>query len=152
MVSHTSGVAVKIQNLVLCVFSLLMKHVLLQTTIVLKRFKFLMMQCIVGLIIKSITVIKVETNKSFLQCDQSWSRLEILQLTDKTYSLFYIVLFLAVFKDNRVSRIIPRCFWDVACTILLLNTNGGCDIVLDFRLKVTSCAGVFGSGLELIFY
>ena len=42
-------------------------------------------------------------------------------------------------KDNRVSRMIPRCLWDAACiTSLLLNTSGGCDVALDFRLKMTS--------------
>ena len=47
-------------------------------------------------------------------------------------------------KDNRVSRMIPRCLWDAACiTLLLLNTNGGCDVALDFRLKITSCACFF---------
>ena len=43
-------------------------------------------------------------------------------------------------KSNRVSRMIPRCFWNVACITLLLNTSGACDIVLDFQLKMTSCA------------
>ena len=39
----------------------------------------------------------------------------------------------------------PRCFWDVVCiTLLLLNTSGGCDIALDLRLKITSCACFLG--------
>ena len=37
-------------------------------------------------------------------------------------------------------------------TLLLSNTSGGCDIVLDFYLKMTSCAWFFGSGLILIFH
>ena len=50
-------------------------------------------------------------------------------------------------KDNRVSRMIPRCFWDVACiTLLLLNTSGGFDIALDFRLNMNSCTWFYGSG------
>ena len=56
-------------------------------------------------------------------------------------------------KDNLVSRMIPRCLWDGACiTLLLLNTSGGCDIALDFWLKMTSCACFFESGLKLIFH
>ena len=48
---------------------------------------------------------------------------------------------------------IPRCFWDVVCiTLLLLNTGGGRNIALDFRLKVTSCACFLGSELKLIFH
>ena len=43
-------------------------------------------------------------------------------------------------KDNRLSRTIPKCFWYVACiTLSLLSTSVGCDIALDFRLKMTSC-------------
>ena len=39
---------------------------------------------------------------------------------------------------------IPRCFWGVACIILLLlNTSGGCDIALAFQQKMASCACVF---------
>ena len=39
-------------------------------------------------------------------------------------------------KDHRVSRMIPRCFWDVVCiTLLLLNTSGECDIALDFQVR-----------------
>ena len=56
-----------------------------------------------------------------------------------------------VSRDSRVSRMIPRCFWDVVCmTLLLLNTSGGCDIALDFQLKITSCACFLGSGLKLV--
>ena len=56
-------------------------------------------------------------------------------------------------KDNRVSRMIPRCLWDAACIkLLLLNTSSGCDVALDFRLKITSCACFFGSRLKLIFH
>ena len=42
-------------------------------------------------------------------------------------------------NDNRVSRIITRCFWDIACVtllllllllLILLNTSGRCDIAL----------------------
>ena len=44
-------------------------------------------------------------------------------------------------------------FLDVACiTLLLLNPAGVCNIALDFRLKMTSCACFFGSGLKLIFH
>ena len=44
-------------------------------------------------------------------------------------------------------------FFKVAfITLLLSNTSGGCDIVLDFCLKMTSCAWFFGSGLILIFH
>ena len=33
---------------------------------------------------------------------------------------------------------LPKSFWAVVCiTLLLLNTIGGCDIALDFRLKIT---------------
>ena len=31
------------------------------------------------------------------------------------------------FQDNRLSRIIPRRTWDVACIALLLSTSGGCN-------------------------
>ena len=57
-------------------------------------------------------------------------------------------------KDNRVSRMIPRCFGDVVCItlLLLLNTSGECDIAWDFRLKMTSCTCFLGSGLQLIFH
>ena len=48
---------------------------------------------------------------------------------------------------------IPRCSWDLVCiTLLLLNTSGGCEIALDFRLKVTSCASFLWSVLKLIFH
>ena len=51
---------------------------------------------------------------------------------------------------------IPRCFWDTVCItlllLLLLNTIGGCNIILDFRLKMTFCACFLGSGLKLIFH
>ena len=44
-------------------------------------------------------------------------------------------------KDSLVSTMISRCLWDVACiTLSLLNTSWGCNIALDFRLKMTSCA------------
>ena len=55
-----------------------------------------------------------------------------------------------------VSRTIPRCFWFAAfitlllLLLLLLNTCEGCNITLDFRLKMTSCACFFGSGLKAI--
>ena len=56
-------------------------------------------------------------------------------------------------KDKRVSRLIPIRFWDVACiTIILLKTSGGCNIALDFRLKMTSCACFFRSLLKLILH
>ena len=56
-------------------------------------------------------------------------------------------------KGNQVSRMIPRCFWDVVCiTLLLLNTTEGCNVALDFRLKLTSCACFLGSGLKRIFH
>ena len=52
-------------------------------------------------------------------------------------------------KDNRVSRMTPRCFWDVVyITLLLLNTGEGRDIALDFRLKIISCTCFLGSGLN----
>ena len=50
---------------------------------------------------------------------------------------------------------IPRCFWDVVCITLLLlslNTAGGCNIALDSRLKMISCACFLRSGLRIIFY
>ena len=66
---------------------------------------------------------------------------------------FCIVFFLDVFqKDNRLSRIIPRCFWAVACITLLLNTTRGCNIGLDVWLKLTSYACFIGSGLKLILH
>ena len=113
-----------------------------------------MKRCIVGLIINNIALIKVGTNKSFIQCDQSCSGKEILQLTDKTVLfILHSTVSRCFSKDNRVSRLIPRCFWDVVCiTLILSNISGGCDISLDFRLKVTSCACFIGSGLKLIFY
>ena len=56
-------------------------------------------------------------------------------------------------KENRASRVIPRCLWDAACiALLLVNTSDGCDVALDFRLKITSCACFFGSGLKIIFH
>ena len=55
-------------------------------------------------------------------------------------------------KDNRAPRMIPRCFFDVVCITLLLNTSRECDITLDFRLKMTPCACFFGSGLKLVFH
>ena len=48
---------------------------------------------------------------------------------------------------------IPRYFWAVTCvTLLLLNTSGGRNIGLDFRLKMTSCACFLGSSVKLIFH
>ena len=94
---------------------------------------------IAGLIIKDITIIKVGTNKSLM-------RPIVLFILHSTVSRCFS-------KDNRVSRMTPRCLWDAACiTLLLLNTSGGCDVALDFRLKMTSCACFFGSGLKLIFH
>ena len=66
-------------------------------------------------------------------------------------------------KDSLVSTMIPRCFWDVVCTtllsaikcylvLLLLSASGGCDIALDFKLKMASSACFFGSGLKIIFH
>ena len=47
---------------------------------------------------------------------------------------------------------IPRCFWDVVCTaLLLLNVSVGCDIALDFRLKITSYACFFRIWVETHF-
>ena len=54
---------------------------------------------------------------------------------------------------------IPRCFWDVVCTtllsaikcylvLLLLSASGGCDIALDFRLKMASSACFFWIWVE----
>ena len=48
---------------------------------------------------------------------------------------------------------IPRYFWAVTCaTLLLLSTGGGCNIGLDFWLKMTSCACFLRSGVKLIFH
>ena len=114
-----------------------------------------MKRCLVDLIINNIAIIKVATNKSFMQYDQSflckrfcnlWIRLIVLFILHSTVSRCFS-------KNNRVSRMIPRCFWDVVCiTLLLLNTSVGCDIALDFRLKMTSCACFIESELKLIFH
>ena len=114
-----------------------------------------MKRCLVDLIINNIAIIKVATNKSFMQYDQSflckrfcnlWIRLIVLFILHSTVSRCFS-------KNNRVSRMTPRCFWDVVCiTLLLLNTGGGRNIALDFRLKVTSCACFLGSELKLIFH
>ena len=55
-------------------------------------------------------------------------------------------------KNNLVSRMISRFFWDVAYIALLLWKLVGVHIALDFRLKITSCACFLGSGLKLVFY
>ena len=66
---------------------------------------------------------------------------------------FYIVLFLDGFqKTIRFQEWDKDVFGDVACITLLINTSGGCNIALDFQLKMTSCASFFGSGLKLIFH
>ena len=55
-------------------------------------------------------------------------------------------------KDKRVSRMMPRSFWDVVCiTLLLLNTSEGCVIASDFRLKMNSCACFFMIWVETHF-
>ena len=55
-------------------------------------------------------------------------------------------------KDKRVSRMIPRCFWNVACiTLSLFKTSGECNIALNFRLKMTSCACFFWIWVKIYF-
>lgn len=54
-------------------------------------------------------------------------------------------------KCRPVSTIATRCIWNLRCiALLLLNTGEGCEIDLDFPLKITSrdCSG---SPLKLIF-
>ena len=66
--------------------------------------------------------------------------------------IFHSTVSRCFLKDNRVSRMIPRWFWNVVSIILLLNTSGGWNIALDFQLKITSCACFLGSELKFIFH
>ena len=114
-----------------------------------------MKRCIVGLIINNIAVIKVGTNKSFYNVIRAVLGKRFCNLRIRPIVLFILhsTASRCFSKDNRVSRMIPRYFWDVVCIALwLLNTSVGCDIALDFRLKITSCACFLGSGLKLIFH
>ena len=94
-----------------------------------------------GLIIKNITIIKVGTDKSFIQSDRADLGKKFCKLRMRPILLFILhsTVSRCFSKDNRVSRMIPRCLWDAACiTLLLLNASGGCDAALDFRLKICS--------------
>ena len=113
-----------------------------------------MKRCIVGLIINNIAIIKVGTNKSLYIVISVVLGKKFCNLRIRPIVLFILHSTVCWFfsKDNRLSRMIPRCFCDVVCITLLLNTSGGCDIALDFRLKMTSCACFLGSGLKIIFH
>ena len=115
-----------------------------------------MKRCIVGLIINNIAIIKVERRtKTLYNVIKTFLGMRFCNLRIRAIVLFILhsTVFRYFSKDNQVSRMIPRCFWYVVCiTLLLLNTSRGCDIALDFRLKMTFCVCFLGSGLKLIFH
>ena len=113
-----------------------------------------MKRCIVGLIIKNIAIIKVATNKTLYNVIRAVLDKRFCNLRRKPIVLFILhcTVSRCLSKYNILSRMISRCSWDVTCITLLWNTSGGCDIALDFRLNMTSCACFLVSGLKLIFH
>ena len=109
-----------------------------------------------SLIINNIVIIKVGRTKALCNVIRAvrGKRFCNLQIRLIVWFVLHSTGSRSFSKDNRVSRIIPRCFWLVVCItlLLLLNTSGRCDIALDFRLKMTSCACFLESGLKLIFH
>ena len=72
---------------------------------------------------------------------------------DLYFCLFYTVRFLDVrsIKNYTKMFLVYSFVTLLLLLLLLLNTCLGCNITLDFRLKMTSCACFFGSGLKAIF-
>ena len=97
------------------------------------------------------------SDKSFICCDKCSSWQKILQFTKETYSFTYFIFLGTIFiwssNFNWLSSIIPKCFWeDVRVTLTLLNSNGGCTIFFNLRLKMTFWACLVVSGLKFIFH
>ena len=81
-----------------------------------------MKRCIVGLTIKNITIIQVGTTKSFINVIKAGLGKRFCNLRIRPIILFILhsTVSKGFSKDNRVSKIVPRCIWDVACVTLLL--------------------------------
>ena len=64
-----------------------------------------------------------------------------------------ILLFICSVKLSRLSNISPWCFWDwQVVTSVLLKIKGRELLLSAFLEKITSCACLFGSGLNCIFH
>ena len=120
-----------------------------------------MKRCIVDLIVNDIAIIKVGLTKASYNVIRAVLGKRFCNLRIRPIVLFILhsTISICFSKGNRVSRMIPRCFWDVVCItllllllLLLLNTSGGCEGALDFRLKMTSCACFLWFELKLIFH
>ena len=123
----------------------------------------------------NITIIKVRTSQSnVIRADlpKKFCNLRIRPIVIFTLPS---TVFRCFSETNRVSNVIPSCFWDVACitlllllllllllvVLLLLSTSEECDIGdvigndtegCNFLLKMTFCFRFFEYGLKLIFH
>ena len=80
-----------------------------------------MKQCIVGLIINNIAIIKVGRTKSLYNVIRAvlGKRFCNLRIRPIVSFILHSTVSRCFSKDNRVSRMIPRCFWDVVCIIII---------------------------------